>query len=92
MKGQILKVDLSNRSHQVETLPGGILRKYLGGRGLGAYLLNTTVSPHIDPLSEENHLIFSAGPANGTGMPQQVRLTEPVCPSAPGQWSPPNRL
>ncbi len=73
MEGKILKIDLSNRSYQVETLPDKILRQYMGGRGLGAYLLNTAVSPHIAPLSEENHLIFSAGPANGTGMPFSAR-------------------
>ncbi len=68
MEGQVLKVDLSRRSYQVEGLPGNILRKYIGGRGLGAYLLHKTVSPHIDPLSEENHLIFAAGPGSGTGL------------------------
>ena len=66
MKGQILKVDLSNKSYKIETLPSEIPRKYLGGRGLGAYLLYTMVSPHIAPLGEENHLIFTAGPASGT--------------------------
>ena len=68
MEGQILRVDLSNRSYQVEVLPGNILRKYIGGRGLGAYLLSKTVRPHIDPLGEENHLIFAAGPGSGTGL------------------------
>jgi len=68
MEGKILKVDLSSRSYRVEGLPGTILRKYIGGRGLGAYLLCQAVSPHIDPLSGENHLIFTAGPGNGTGL------------------------
>lgn len=68
MEGQILKVDLSNRSYEVEKLPGDILRKYIGGRGLGAHLLYNRVSPGIDPLSEENHLIFAAGPGSGTDL------------------------
>ena len=68
MEGQILKVDLSSRSYQFEGLPGNILRRYIGGRGLGAHLLSKTVRPHIAPLSEENHLIFAAGPGSGTGL------------------------
>ncbi len=38
MEGQVLKVDLSNKSYEIETLPGEIVRKYLGGRGLGDYI------------------------------------------------------
>ena len=68
MEAQILQVDLSNRSYQVETLPEKILKNFLGGRGLGAYLLSKTVRPHADPLGEENHLIFPAGPGSGTGL------------------------
>ena len=63
---KILRVDLSRKSYKVDTLPDGVLRRYIGGRGLGAYLLATTVPPHTDPLGKDNHLIFSAGPGNGT--------------------------
>ena len=73
MEGQILKVDLSNRSYEIEKIPEGIIKNYLGGRGLGAYLLYKLVPARVDPLGEENHLIFSAGPANGTGMPFSAR-------------------
>ena len=73
MEGQILKVDLSNRSYEIEKIPERIIKNYLGGRGLGAYLLYKLVPARVDPLGEENHLIFSAGPANGTGMPFSAR-------------------
>ena len=68
MEGKILKIDLSNRSYQAEKLPSDVLRKYIGGRGLGAYLLYKGVKPNTDPLSPENHLIFAAGPGNGTSL------------------------
>ena len=68
MEKQLLKVNLSNKSYEVETIPDKVLRQYIGGRGLGAYLLNKTVKPSTDPLGPENHLIFTAGPASGTGM------------------------
>ena len=73
MENRILKIDLSNRSYEVEEIPNKIIRQYLGGRGLGAYLLHKLVPPGADPLGEENHLIFSAGPANGTGMPYSAK-------------------
>ncbi len=62
----LLKIDLSKQSYEVEEIPKEILRKYLGGRGLGSYLLYKAVPPKADPLGEDNHLIFTAGPANGT--------------------------
>jgi aldehyde:ferredoxin oxidoreductase len=68
MKRLLLRIDLSNRTHDIEEIPNEIIKKYVGGRGLGAYLLYRFVPPKADPLGEENHLIFTAGPANGTGM------------------------
>jgi aldehyde:ferredoxin oxidoreductase len=68
MEGRILKIDLSNRSYKVETIPSKIISRYIGGRGLGAHLLHKSVPPKADPLSSENHLIFTAGPANGTDL------------------------
>ena len=68
MKYQLLTIDLSNRSHEVEEIPDDIIRKYVGGRGLGAYLLYRFVPPKADPFGEENCLIFTAGPANGTNL------------------------
>jgi aldehyde:ferredoxin oxidoreductase len=68
MNCRILKIDLTSRSHEMEEIPAEILRKYLGGRGLGAYLLYKNVPANADPLGEENHLIFTAGPASGTSL------------------------
>ncbi len=66
MANRILRIDLSNRSSRVEEIPDKIISQYLGGRGLGAYLLYDSVPAGIDPQGEQNHLIFSAGPSNGT--------------------------
>ena len=63
-----LKIDLSNRSFEIEDIPPDIIRKTIGGRGLGAYLLCRSVPAKADPLGEENHLIFTAGPASGSGL------------------------
>ncbi len=37
--GRALVVDLSTGEHRVETIPGDIFRQYLGGYGLGAWLM-----------------------------------------------------
>ena len=66
MEHLLLRVDLSNRSYEIEEIPEEVLRKYIGGRGLGCHLLYKLVPAQAEPLGEENHLIFTAGPANGT--------------------------
>ena len=67
MKNQILKIDLSKRIYEIEELPEDIINKFIGGRGLGAYLLYKFVPAKAHPLGEDNHLIFTVGPLSGTG-------------------------
>jgi aldehyde:ferredoxin oxidoreductase len=64
---RMLTIDLSKRSSAIQEIPETIIRQYIGGRGLGAYLLYKLVPPKIDPLGPENHVIFTAGPLSGTG-------------------------
>ncbi len=69
MKGffnQYLLVDLGKRSFQVVGLDDGLLKGYLGGKGLSTRLLLEHTSQGLDPLGPENCLIFSTGPASGT--------------------------
>ncbi len=66
MEARILKIDLSNRSYEIERIPDKIIKQYLGGRGLGAYLSYKLIPARAEPLGEENQLIFSAGPSSGT--------------------------
>jgi aldehyde:ferredoxin oxidoreductase len=69
MKGffnQLLRIDLSKEKTTVEPIPDPVLKSYLGGKGLGSYLLLRENHPHIDPFSPENHLIFTLGPLADT--------------------------
>jgi len=69
MKGffnRLLRIDLSNQNSAVEPIPESTLRSYLGGKGLGSYLLLKENPPHIDPFSPQNHLIFTMGPLADT--------------------------
>ncbi|MBW2266274.1 MAG: aldehyde:ferredoxin oxidoreductase, partial [Deltaproteobacteria bacterium] len=63
---QILVVDLTDQGFAVETVDEEILQAFLGGKGLGSYLLSEFNPPQIDPFSPENHVVFATGPACGS--------------------------
>ncbi|HEX7973873.1 MAG TPA: aldehyde ferredoxin oxidoreductase N-terminal domain-containing protein, partial [Anaerolineales bacterium] len=67
--GRLLRVDLSSGEIKTEPLDPAVLKKYLGGRGLGAYLVNMEVPPQAEPLSEQNILAFCTGPLTGVTVP-----------------------
>ncbi|TAK35433.1 MAG: aldehyde:ferredoxin oxidoreductase [Chloroflexota bacterium] len=65
-------VDLTNGTVKVEEVPLEWRRKFLGGRGITAYLLNKLVTADMDPMSPDNPLIVGVGllsgvPGFGTG-------------------------
>jgi aldehyde:ferredoxin oxidoreductase len=69
MKGffnQLLRIDLTHRKSTVEPISESILRSYLGGKGLGSYLLLKENPSHIDPFSPQNRLIITLGPLADT--------------------------
>ena len=69
MKGffnRLLRIDLSRQKTTVEPIPESILRSYLGGKGLGSYLLFKENPPRVNPFSPQNHLIFTLGPLADT--------------------------
>ena len=73
--GKILDIDLSNRTIQTLPLDIEMARLFLGGRGLGARLLWDLVGPEVEPLSENNALIFATGPLTASGAQTSNRFT-----------------
>jgi aldehyde:ferredoxin oxidoreductase len=63
-----LRINVSQRSFELQILNDNILQRKLGGRGLGAHLLLEHNLPKTDPLGPDNHLIFVTGPASGTAV------------------------
>jgi len=63
---QLLRVDLSRKKASVEPIPESILRSYLGGKGLGSYLLLKENPPHVDPFSAKNRIVITLGPLADT--------------------------
>jgi aldehyde:ferredoxin oxidoreductase len=69
MKGffnKILRIHLKTKTFQEEIVPDSVFETYLGGKGLGTYLLMRENPPAVDPLSSENRLIFCTGPITDT--------------------------
>ncbi len=66
---KILKVDLSKGETKIEEIDDEIIRKYLGGNGLGIKLLHEETDGKIDAFSQENPLIFVPGALNGSKIP-----------------------
>jgi len=95
--GKILRVNLYEEKVYVEALPDEVLKKWIGGRGLGVYLLLKEINPKVNPLSPENKIILLTGPVTGTGYPMSGRwcsvtkspLTNTVHDShSGGKWGP----
>ncbi len=65
MKPRMLDVNLSEEKTEVRELDDSYFNEWVGGRGLGAKLLSEEKVEDIEPLSEENVLIFSTSPFVG---------------------------
>lgn len=71
MKGffnKILIIDVTEKTTKTEEITDRVYERYLGGKGLGAYLMHKLNKQGIDPLSPDNHLIITTGPVNDTGI------------------------
>ena len=64
--GKMLIVDLSARTSHWESIADDVLKKFIGGTGLGAYLLWKFCPPGIDALEPSNPLIFVTSPLVGS--------------------------
>ncbi len=71
--GKIAWIDLTEEKVTTEPLPEETAKKYIGGKGLGAYLLYRHLRPGTDPYSPENIIIFLAGPLTGSTFPCVAR-------------------
>jgi len=63
---KILFVDLSSGTMKDELFGEDVLRKFIGGYGLGAKIMYDRQKSGIDPLGPENMLGFLTGPLTGT--------------------------
>jgi len=74
-QGKILWVDLSKKETAEEALDSEIYKKFIGGKGLGAYLLYRELKASTDPLGPENIILFLNGPVQALRGPSIGRWT-----------------
>jgi aldehyde:ferredoxin oxidoreductase len=72
--GKLLTVDLTTGEIEHQKMPEELIRQFLGGRGINAWLLAQHVGPGTDPLGPENVLGLSCGLLTGTEAPSSSRL------------------
>ena len=65
LTARVLRVNLANRTTSVEDLPAEVVRKWIGGTGLGVYFLYE-VPPGIEWDDPRNKVIIAAGPLANT--------------------------
>jgi aldehyde:ferredoxin oxidoreductase len=82
--GKILEVDLSEQTIRPTPLPDNLRQLFVGGRGLAVALLFRELNQKgiatgdpikgIDPVSENNALVFCTSPTTGTNVPTSARF------------------
>jgi aldehyde:ferredoxin oxidoreductase len=72
--GRALVVDAGNGTARALPLPDGLLRAYIGGVGLGAWLMLRLGPPGVDPLAPEAPLAFVFSPLVGTPLTTSAKF------------------
>ena len=65
---KILEVDLTSQKWKVKDATKGIVKTYIGGKGVGARMLFDRLKSKTDPLGADNLLIFVTGPVTGLNL------------------------
>jgi aldehyde:ferredoxin oxidoreductase len=73
-RGRVLVVDLSQCTFRVEEIDPSVYRDYLGGYGLGAWLMWKHFPPRVDPLAPEACFALCSGLLTGLRAPFSGRI------------------
>jgi aldehyde:ferredoxin oxidoreductase len=66
-------VDLTTKKITKKSFDESILKDFIGGSGLGAYILYNLTDANTEPFGEDNLLAFLTGPFVGTAVPSSGR-------------------
>lgn len=72
--GRFLRIDVSDGRAEYVPLPDHVLRRFIGGVGLGTWLLHREATPQIDPLDPAAPLIFAFSPFVGTPLTTSAKF------------------
>jgi aldehyde:ferredoxin oxidoreductase len=73
--GRRLRLDLTNRTYKIESLPLSYYEKWVGGRGMNSEVVYHETHQGMDPYDPDNPLCFVTGPLAGTFAPLSGRVT-----------------
>jgi aldehyde:ferredoxin oxidoreductase len=72
--GRYFRIDLTRGSSRWAPLAEDVLRRFIGGVGLGTYLLHREAPAGVEPLSAEAPLIFCLSPLVGTPLTTSAKF------------------
>src|SRR6516165_7998219 len=72
--GCYLRINVTDGTVARVPLPEDVLRRFLGGVGLAAWLLHREAPPGVEPLSPASPLIFSLSPLVGTPLTTSAKF------------------
>jgi aldehyde:ferredoxin oxidoreductase len=72
--GRYLRIDLARGTCACLPLPEDVLRRFLGGVGLGTWLLHRECPRGVDPLAPGAPLVFSLSPLVGTPLTTSAKF------------------
>lgn len=72
--GCSLRIDLSTRSFERRPIPEAVLRKYIGGVGLGTWLLLQEGLGGVDPHDPRMPIVFAFSPLVGTSLTTSAKF------------------
>src|ERR1700761_4987750 len=72
--GRALIVNLTTGDSSVKTLPEPVLRSFIGGAGLGSWLMHECCPPGVDALAPEAPLMFVFSPLVGTPLTTSAKF------------------
>jgi len=84
--GRTIFINLDTGKIDIEILDDQIYRKYIGGYGIGSYILYKLMSSGVDPFSPESFIGFTTGLLTGTLAPCSSRFTVVGKSPVTGMW------
>jgi aldehyde:ferredoxin oxidoreductase len=72
--GRYLRIDVSNGSADSVPLPDHVLRRFIGGVGLGTWLLHREAPARLDPFDKTAPLAFCFSPLVGTPLTTSAKF------------------
>ncbi len=72
--GRYLRIDVTDGSARWVPLPEAVLRRFIGGVGLGTWLLHREAPAGVDPFAPEAPLVFCFSPLVGTPLTTSAKF------------------